>query len=76
MKIETIEKEKQIEWTIPCLIIDEYGTIVLVSRESDKYYYGFSIVSNKGWSIGALFEEIIPEDGWTLYDGKVILSNN
>ena len=80
MKVETIENEKKrSEWPVPCLVIDEYGTIVLVTSirpYTEGYYDGTVVKENNGWEVGAPIEEIHPKDGWTLYDGKVILSNN
>jgi hypothetical protein len=81
MKIETIENEKkQSEWPVPCLVINADGTIVLVtlSLESDPGYYGGTIVKsgNNRRMVGGSVSHMHPKDGWTLYDGKVILSNN
>ncbi len=81
MKIETIENEKkQSKWPVPCLVIDADGTIVLVtlSLESNPVYYGGTVVKsgNNRRMAGESVSHIHPKDGWTLYDGKVILSNN
>jgi hypothetical protein len=77
MKIETIENEKkQSEWTVPCLILHDQGTIVLLSEKILDRYQGVVIRDDDENMIGELLEHIVQGDGWTLYDGKVILSNN
>ncbi len=78
MKIETIENEKKMsEWPVPCLVRHNGGTIVLVSSVYNGIYSGFVInPENSGDSIGDEYHGIYSRGGWTLYDGKVILSNN
>ena len=76
MKIETIENEKKTKWTTPCLVLHEQGTIVLLSGKNFDRYEGFVVKDDDESMIGELFESIDLENGWTLYDGKVILSNN
>ncbi len=77
MKIETIENEKKMsEWPVPCLVHND-GIIVFISAKSSwGGYEGFIIKSENAKEIGEQTDYVMPENGWTLYDGKVILSNN
>lgn len=79
MKTETIENENKVEWTVPCLVVDEHGTIVLVistTPYTEGCFDGIVVVGNNGWEVGAFMEKIHPKNGRTLYNGKVILSND
>ena len=78
MKIETIENEKKTEWTLPCIIVHDSSKAIalVVSVSNDGLYYGFAINGTVVCDIGDTYDNISPHNGWTLYDGKVILSNN
>jgi len=79
MKSEAIDKTTDNEWKIPCLVQqNDHLKIVLITGKNLNTYYGtvVSLPVSSVWNLGEFIDHISPTTNWTLYDGKVILSNN
>jgi hypothetical protein len=80
MKSEAIDnKTIDNEWKVPCLVQqNDHRKIVLITGENLNTYHGIvvSLPMDSVWNLGEFIDGISPTSNWTLYDGKVILSNN